>query len=79
VIYSKEKFGCCLTSDIIDEGKKCFSNLILYVFQIAQADLRTGEKINCRVHEISAGSSFGDLALVQDCIRNVTIICSGKI
>ena len=41
-------------------------------------DLRTGDKKNCIVHEISAGSSFGELALVQECVRTATIISNGN-
>ena len=41
-------------------------------------DVRTGAKSSSIVYEISSGSSFGELALVQECVRTATFICNGE-
>lgn len=66
---------------IIQEGHVGFSMYFIVngsvVAQVAQEDKRTGEKKQYVVGEIPAGSSFGELALVQDCRRAATISCKG--
>ena len=42
-------------------------------------DKNTGEKKVMVVAKLPAGTSFGELALIQNCTRSATIKCIGKI
>lgn len=66
---------------MLQEGHQGFSMYFIVagsvIVQVGQEDARTHEKRTKIVGEISAGSSFGELALVQDCTRTATIVCKG--
>ncbi|CAK8684310.1 unnamed protein product [Clavelina lepadiformis] len=67
---------------IIQEGHPGFSMYFIVtgsvIVQVSHTDSRTGEKKNHVVGELTAGSSFGELALVQDCKRSATISCQAS-
>nr|XP_004225769.1 uncharacterized protein LOC101242145 [Ciona intestinalis] len=66
---------------IIQEGHQGFSMYFIVtgsvMVQVSQVDNRTGERKNHVVSEIPAGSSFGELALIQEDKRSATIVCKG--
>ncbi|XP_039267857.1 cGMP-dependent protein kinase 2-like [Styela clava] len=66
---------------MLQEGHQGFSMYFIVagsvIVQVSQEDGRTHEKRTQTVGEISAGSSFGELALIQDCTRTATIVCKG--